>query len=117
MDMAEYDFDTKNRQVQISDGESTVNISFDKLEQIRKEYDKIILKEDVKSEISSMIENGELPTGAASNEGFIDAVTDTYAENRESLGYEYGYTYWYDCLEDAFAMTQYGDFSKEEYSR
>lgn len=106
--MANYNIDSENRQVTISDGKNSVNISFNELESIKTDTDMISFREDVKTEIGEMIDRGEIPEKASFNAEFIEAVTESYANHRESLMDNE----WMLCLENAFAENPYDNFSK-----
>lgn len=107
------EFTIRDRKVILKDNNNLITLSDSELSEINKAYAKATYyKEDVEMHIDTLIESGDLPEEASSNESFIEAVTAAYANNKEDYGDGTDENLpWTECLNMAFEDIDYGDFS------
>jgi len=106
-------FTIKNRTVVIEDNGNTITLDGNDIRNITRAYDKAFYyREDVENQIEILIGEKELPEEAYTNEKYIQAVVDIYAENREEYGDGSDENLsWAECLNEAFDKVNYSDYT------
>lgn len=108
-------FSNDMQKVTLSTDNAEITMNISTFTEIASEIDKnCYYRNDIINHINELINEGELPAEAASNEEFISSMLETYAELREdNEGDEYGMS-WTECLIETFEDIDYEDFIEED---